>query len=101
MEAGEIGVLYARPFPFPKVTHILYKHFKRLKHKEETEIILIFSLERTTVNILFFFGCTGSLLLHMSYSLVAVHKLLMAVAPLVGSTGAGLQGMQAPAVVVL
>ena len=41
--------------PFPKVTHILYKDFKRLKHKEETEIILIVSLERTTVNILFFF----------------------------------------------
>ena len=68
MEAGEIGVLYARPFPFPKVTHILYKHFKRLKHKE-TEIILIFSLERTTVNILFFF-------FWLHWVFVAAHELL-------------------------
>ena len=79
--------------PFPKVTHILYKDFKRLKHKEETEIILIVSLERTTVNILFFFfGCAGSLLLHVSYSLVAVHKLLMAVAPLVEEHGSWAPG---------
>ena len=32
-------------------------------------------------------GCTGSLLLHMSYSLVAVHKLLMAVASLAEEHG--------------